>query len=102
MTKKQRIKSKRLGPCQAHAYVQDEDEIRMDRIGQNGNDGEHYMELDALIKQQQEAEPFLFRYEDTQEDGRWNWYGVEEEEDATGAEDEVDSIKKPRRGSYEI
>ena len=60
------------------------------------------MELDALIKQQQEAEPFLFRYEDTQEDGRWNWYGVEEEEDATGAEDEVDSTKKPRRGSYEI
>jgi hypothetical protein len=82
--------------------VQDEEEMRMDRIGQNGNDGEHYMELDALIKQQQEAEPFLFRHEDTQEDGRWNWYGVEEEEDATGAEDEVDSIKKPRRGSYEI
>ena len=27
MTKKQRIKSKRLGPCQAHAYVQDEEEM---------------------------------------------------------------------------
>ena len=49
----------------------------MDRIGQNGNDGEHYMELDALIKQQQEAEPFLFRYEETREEGRWKWYGVE-------------------------
>jgi len=94
MTKKQRIKSKRLGPCQAHAYVQDEYETRMDIIGQNGNDGEHYMELDELMRQQQEAEPGLFRHEE-EEDGRWNWYGVEEEEDATGAEDEVDSTKKP-------
>jgi hypothetical protein len=110
MTKKQRIKSKRLGPCQAHAYVQDEEEMRMDRIGQNGNDGEHYMELDELIKQQHAAEPSMFRYEEPRKhyddpiDGRWNWYG-DGDSDATSMDDDLPSAAEDcarQRGNYEI
>ena len=72
---------------------------RMDVIGQNGNDGEHY---------------------DQMPDGRWNWYGAEEEEetrsfhkvdgrhpepDATGAEDEIPNAAEDCarvKGNYEL
>ena len=37
-------RERKIGPCQAHAYEIDEDEKRMDIIGQNGNTGEHYEE----------------------------------------------------------
>lgn len=103
-------KPKNVGPCQAHAYQQDWDEERMDRIGQNGNDGEHYMELDELIKQQQAAEPGMFRYEEPKKhyddpiDGRWNWYG-DGDSDATSMDDDLPSAAEDcarQRGNYEI
>ena len=70
----------------------DWDEKRMDIIGQNGNDGEHY---------------------DDPIDGRWNWYGVEEEDDvedtrrhremdATGMDDDDPNPKEGPRGNYEL
>ena len=86
----------------------------MDIIGQNGNDGDHYTE--EFVKQQQQAEPWLFRYEEPTKlkdsvkhyddpiDGRWNWYG-EGEEDATGMDDDLPSAAEDcakQRGSYEI
>jgi len=96
-------KPKNIGPCSAHAYQQDWDEERMDRIGQNGNDGEHYEELDKIIKQQQDAEPGLFRHEDPQS-GRWNWYG-DGDSDATSMDDDLPSAAEDcarQRGNYEI
>lgn len=109
MTRKQRIKSKRLGPCQGHAFVQqDEGERRMDIIGQNGNNGDHYAE--EFVKQQQAADPWLFRYVEPEKhyddpiDGRWNWYG-EEEDDATSMDDDLPSAAEDcakQRGNYEI
>ena len=69
----------------------DWDEKRMDIIGQNGNDGEHY---------------------DDPIDGRWNWYGAEEkhvkdnprhrEMDATGMDDDDPNPKQGPRGNYEL
>ena len=69
----------------------DWDEKRMDIIGQNGNDGEHY---------------------DDPIDGRWNWYGVKEEDvkdnprhremDATGMDDDDPNPKEGPRGNYEL
>ncbi len=69
----------------------DWDEKRMDIIGQNGNDGEHY---------------------DDPIDGRWNWYGAEEEDvkdnprhremDATGMDDDDPNPKEGPRGNYEL
>ena len=70
----------------------DWDEKRMDIIGQNGNDGEHY---------------------DDPIDGRWNWYGAEEEDDvkdtrrhremdATSMDDDDPSPKERPRGNYEL
>tara|TARA_B100001057_G_scaffold267440_1_gene267559 strand:- start:1739 stop:2137 length:399 start_codon:yes stop_codon:yes gene_type:complete len=96
-------KPKNVGPCSAHAYQQDWDEERMDRIGQNGNDGVHYEEIDKIIRQQQEAEPGLFRYEDA-ENGRWNWYG-DGDSDATSMDDDLPSAAEDcarQRGNYEI
>ena len=55
-----------------------------------------------LIKQQQEAEPGMFRYEES-ESGRWNWWGIEE--DATGMEDELPSAAEDCarvKGNYEL
>ena len=87
---------------------------RMDIIGQNGNTGEHYEELNrgnwwgladdwededplAEIKRQQDAaEPGMFRYK---VDGR------HPEPDATGAEDDLPSAAEDNariRGNYEI
>ena len=93
-------KPKNVGPCSAHAYQQDWDEKRMDRIGQNGNDGVHYEEIDKIIKQQQKAEPELFR----DQDGRWNWYG-DGDSDATSMDDDLPSAAEDcarQRGNYEI
>ncbi len=73
----------------------DWNENRMDIIGQNGNDGQHY---------------------DDPVDGRWNWYGAEEEDDvkdtpkdkepdATGMEEDPPAspkIVRNKRGNYEI
>ena len=69
----------------------DWDEKRMDIIGQNGNDGEHY---------------------DDPIDGRWNWYGAEEDDvkdtrrhremDATGMDDDDPNPKEGPRGNYEL
>ena len=87
---------------------------RMDIIGQNGNTGEHYEELNrgnwwgladdwededplAEIKRQQDAaEPGMFRYK---VDGR------HPEPDATSMEDDLPSAAEDcakQRGSYEI
>ena len=119
----QQKKEHKFGPCQGQAFVeQDEGERRMDIIGQNGNDGDHYAK--EFVRQQQAAEPWLFRYESTAElkdsvkqysdpldptfseepNGRWNWYG-EAEEDATSMEDDLPSAAEDcakQRGSYEI
>lgn len=77
------------------------------------------------IRQQQEAEPWLFRHEGVAElkdsvknysdpldptfpdepDGRWNWYGEAEEEDATSMDDDLPSAAEDcakQRGNYEI
>ena len=120
----QQKKEHKFGPCQGHAFVeQDEGERRMDIIGQNGNDGDHYAK--EFVRHQQAAEPWLFRYESTAElkdsvkqysdpldptfseepNGRWNWYGEAEEEDATSMDDDLPSAAEDcakQRGSYEI
>ena len=77
------------------------------------------------IRQQQEAEPWLFRHEGAAElkgsvkqyadpldptfseepNGRWNWYGEAEEEDATSMDDDLPSAAEDcakQRGNYEI
>ena len=119
----QQKKEHKFGPCQGHAFVeQDEGERRMDIIGQNGNDGDHYAK--EFVRQQQAAEPWLFRYESTAElkdsvkqysdpldptfseepNGRWNGYG-EAEEDATRMDEDLPSAAEDcakQRGSYEI
>ena len=79
---------------------------------------------EEFVRQQQEAEPWLFRHGSAAElknsvkeytdpldptfsdepDGRWNWYG-EPEEDATGMDDDLPSAAEDcakQRGSYEI
>ena len=84
---------------------------RMDIIGQNGNTGEHYEELnrgnwwgladdwdkeDEIKRQQDAAEPGMFRYK---VDGR------HPEPDATGAEDDLPSAAEDNarvKGNYEI
>lgn len=112
----QQKKEHKFGPCQGHAFVeQDEGERRMDIIGQNGNDGDHYAK--EFVRQQQAAEPWLFRHESAADlkdsvkhyddpiDGRWNWYGEAEEEDATSMDDDLPSAAEDcakQRGSYEI
>ena len=133
---KQNKKLTRIPPCTAHAYANDAMELEMER---QRRDIEKQAEI---IKQQQEAEPGMFRYEEQKRkgksrmdiigqngndgehyehvpDGRWNWYGAAEEEirsfpkvdgrhpepDATGAEDDVPYAAEDcarTRGSYEI
>jgi len=67
--------------CKCGTDMCDCAEKRMDIIGQNGNDGEHYDEVD----------------------GRWNWYGAEK--DAAGMEEDLPYAAEDcakQRGSYEI
>ena len=128
MTKKQRVSLwRRMSKCFHHHEMtmieQDRKKrmkSRMDIIGQNGNDGEHYAEVEkaqlnnrgnwygladdwededplAEIKRQQDAaEPGMFRYK---VDGR------HPEPDATGAEDEVPNAAEDCarvKGNYEL
>ena len=92
---------------------------RMDIIGQNGNTGEHYEEVDSrgnwwgladdwededpleeVKRQQDAAEPGMFRYEKIYKvDGR------HPEPDATGMEEDPPSAAEDcakQRGNYEI
>jgi len=138
MTKKQRIrkwqKNMRIPPCVGHAYANDAMELEMER---QRRDIEKQAEV---IKQQQEAEPWMFRHEeqkrkaksridiigqngndgehyDQMPDGRWNWYGEAEEKvyhkvdgrhpepDATGMDDELPSAAEDCarvKGNYEL
>tara|TARA_B100000965_G_scaffold396227_1_gene410845 strand:- start:1024 stop:1338 length:315 start_codon:yes stop_codon:yes gene_type:complete len=104
MTKKQRVSLwRRMSQCFHHHEMQMIEQerkkkmkSRMDIIGQNGNDGEHY---------------------DQMPDGRWNWYGEAEEKvyhkvdgrhpepDATGMDDELPSAAEDCarvKGNYEL
>ena len=96
---------------------------RMDIIGQNGNTGEHYEELNRgnwwgladdwdtedewekedplaeLKRQQDAAEPGMFRYTGA------NYTGRNPEPDATSMDDDLPSAAEDcakQRGSYEI
>ena len=70
-------RERRIGPCQAHAYEIDEDEKRMDVIGQNGNTGEHYEELN-----------------------RGNWWGLADDWDTSDGWDESDEIEASKKDTY--
>ena len=91
---------------------------RMDIIGQNGNTGEHYEELnrgnwwgladdwededplEEVKRQQDEAEPGMFRYEE-----KYKVDGRHPEPDATGMEEDPPSAAEDcakQRGNYEI
>jgi len=98
----------------------DWDEKRMDIIGQNGNDGDHYSNTIDTSK--------LSDYEKKYgqdgtaannmaclaiaTNGRWNWYGVEEEDakdisrhremDAAGMDDDDPNPKEGPKGNYEL
>ena len=70
-------RERKIGPCQAHAYEVDEDEKRMDIIGQNGNTGEHYEELN-----------------------RGNWWGLADDWDTSDEWDESDEIEASKKDTY--
>ena len=97
-------RERKIGPCQAHAYEIDDDEKRMDIIGQNGNTGEHYEELnrgnwwgladDWDTEDEWEKDEKVYKV-----DGR------HPEPDATGMEEDLPSAAEDNakvRGSYEI
>ena len=116
MTKKQRVALwKRMSQCfdrHERTMIEQNKKSRIDIIGQNGNDGEHYAEI-----------------EKEQLNSRGNWYGLADdwdesdeieasknektykvdgrhpEPDATGAEEDLPSAAEDcakQRGSYEI
>ena len=99
MTSKQRISLwRRVSKCFHHHEMQMIEQekkkmkSRIDVIGQNGNDGEHYAEV-----------------EKAQLNNRGNWYGLaddwDKEEDATSMDDDLPSAAEDcakQRGSYEI
>ena len=70
-------RERKIGPCQAHAYEIDDDEKRMDIIGQNGNTGEHYEEL-----------------------SRGNWWGLADDWDTSYEWDESDEIEAIKKDKY--
>ena len=70
-------RERKIGPCQAHAYEIDDDEKRMDIIGQNGNTGEHYEELN-----------------------RGNWWGLADDWDTSDEWDESDEIEASKKDTY--
>ena len=124
MTKKQRIAMwRRVSQCfdrHERSMIKEEKKkmkSRIDIIGQNGNTGEHYEELNrgnwwgladdwededplAEIKRQQDAaEPGMFRYTGA------NYTGRNPEPDATSMDDDLPSAAEDcakQRGSYEI
>ena len=99
MTKKQRVALwRRMSQCfdrHERAMIKEEKKkmkSRIDVIGQNGNDGQHYAEV-----------------EKAQLNNRGNWYGLaddwDKEEDATSMDDDLPSAAEDcakQRGSYEI
>ena len=98
MTSKQRIAFwRRVSKCFHHHEMemmkQDKKmKSRIDIIGQNGNTGEHYAEV-----------------EKEQLNNRGNWYGLAEdwdkEEDATSMDDDLPSAAEDNarsRGNYEL
>ena len=116
MTKKQRVAlRRRMSQCfdrHERTMIEQNKKSRIDIIGQNGNDGEHYAEL-----------------EKEQLNSRGNWYGLADdwdesdeieasknektykvdgrhpEPDATGAEEDLPSAAEDcakQRGNYEI
>ena len=116
MTKKQRVALwKRMSQCfdrHERTMIEQNKKSRIDIIGQNGNDGEHYAEI-----------------EKAQLNNRGNWYGLADdwdesdeieasknektykvdgrhpEPDATGAEEALPSAAEDcakQRGNYEI
>ena len=107
MTKKQRVALwRRMSQCfdrHERAMIKEDKKMksRIDVIGQNGNDGEHYAEV-----------------EKAQLNNRGNWYGLaddwdesddiealKKEEDATGMDDDLPSAAEDnarQRGNYEI
>ena len=102
-------RERKIGPCQAHAY--EEDEKRMDIIGQNGNTGEHYFCADKGnrgnwwgLADDWEDEPV----EKTEKKDRYrgaNYTGRNREPDATGMEEDLPSAAEDNakvRGNYEI
>ena len=102
-------RERKIGPCQAHAY--EEDEQRMDIIGQNGNTGEHYFCADKGnrgnwwgLADDWEDEPV----EKTEKKDRYrgaNYTGRNPEPDATGMEEDLPSAAEDNakvRGNYEI
>ena len=124
MTKKQRVALwRRMSQCfdrhEREMIKQERKKMksRMDIIGQNGNTGEHYEELNrgnwwgladdwededplAEIKRQQDAaEPGMFRYTGA------NYTGRNPEPDATSMDDDLPSAAEDcakQRGNYEI
>ena len=96
-------RERKIGPCQAHAY--EEDEKRMDVIGQNGNTGEHYEELNRGnwwgLADDWEDEPI----KETPKYKGANYTGRNREPDATGMEEDLPSAAEDNakvRGNYEI
>ena len=97
-------RERRIGPCQAHAYEIDDDEKRMDIIGQNGNTGEHYEELNRGN--------WWGLADDWDTEDEWEddakYFGLDDkhlELDATGMEEDLPSAAEDcarQRGSYEI
>tara|TARA_S200000501_G_scaffold68113_1_gene59785 strand:+ start:902 stop:1198 length:297 start_codon:yes stop_codon:yes gene_type:complete len=98
MTSKQRIALwRRVSQCfdrHERAMIKEDKKMksRIDVIGQNGNDGEHYAEV-----------------EKAQLNNRGNWYGLaddwDKEEDATSMHDDLPSAAEDcakQRGNYEI
>ena len=130
MTKKQRIAMwRRVSQCfdrHERSMIKEEKKkmkSRIDIIGQNGNTGEHYEELNRgnwwgladdwdtedewekedplaeLKRQQDAAEPGMFRYTGA------NYTGRNPEPDATSMDDDLPSAAEDcakQRGSYEI
>ena len=96
MTSKQRIALwRRVSQCfdrHERTMIDQKKKSRIDIIGQNGNDGEHYAEV-----------------EKAQLNNRGNWYGLaddwDKEEYATSMDDDLPSAAEDcakQRGSYEI
>ena len=130
MTKKQRVALwRRMSQCfdrHERSMIKEEKKkmkSRIDIIGQNGNTGEHYEELNRgnwwgladdwdtedewekedplaeLKRQQDAAEPGMFRYTGA------NYTGRNPEPDATSMDDDLPSAAEDcakQRGSYEI
>ena len=95
-------RERKIGPCQAHAYEIDEDEKRMDIIGQNGNTGEHYEETPNRGNWWGLADDW--DTEDEWEDDA-KYTGRNKEADATSMDDDLPSAAEDcakQRGSYEI